>query len=61
MSLFIPVNKILLNEDNDDNTETTYNSLSGKDDISYTSKDDFTGKTNDKKITDNDEEYKEEK
>ena len=43
---FLPGNKKLLNEDNDDNPETTDTSLSGKDDISHTSKDNFTEKTN---------------
>ena len=46
---------MLLNEDNYDNPETTDTSLSGKDDRSHTSKDDFTGKTNDKIIIDHDE------
>ena len=45
---FIPGNKILLKEDNYDNPETTDTSLSGKDDMSHTSKDDFTEKRNDK-------------
>ena len=58
MSPFIPGNKILLNEDDDDNPETTDTSLSGKDDMSHTSKYGFTEKTNIKNITDNDEEYK---
>ena len=49
MSPFIPGNKRLLNEDNDDNPETTYTSLSGKYDMSHTSKDNFTEK-NDKKL-----------
>ena len=44
MSPFLPVNKILLNRDNDDNPETTDTSLSGKDDMSQSSKDNFTGK-----------------
>ena len=60
LSPFIPGNKISLKEDNDDNPEITVTSLYGKDDMSHTSKDDFTGKTNDKKITNNDDEYKEE-
>ena len=55
MSPFLPVNKILLNEDNDDNPKTTDTSLSGKYDMSHTSRDNFTEKTNDKKITNNDE------
>ena len=58
MSTFLPGNKILLNEDNYDNPETTDTSLSGKDDMSQISKDDFTGKTNDKTITYNDEDCK---
>ena len=55
MSPFLLGNKILSNEENDDNPETTDTSLSGKDDISHTSRDDFTEKTKDKKVTDNDE------
>ena len=34
--------------------------MSGKYDRSHTSPDDFTGKTMDKKVTNNDDEYKEE-
>ena len=60
MSPFLPVNKILLNEDNYDNTETTNTSLSGKYDMLQISKDDFTGKKNYKTIIDHDEDYKEE-
>ena len=60
MSPFIPVNKILLNEDNYDHPETTNTSLSRKDDMSQISKDDFTGKTNFKTVIDHDEDYKEE-
>ena len=52
LSPFLPGNKILLNEDNDDNPETTDNSISGKGDTSYNSPDDFTGK----KMTNNDDE-----
>ena len=50
LSPFLPRNKILLNEYNDDNPENTDTSLSGKDDMLYTNRDDFTGKTNDKKL-----------
>ena len=60
LSPFLPGNKRQLSEDNDDNPETTDTSLSGKDDMSHTSPYDFTGKTNDKKITNNDDKYKEE-
>ena len=42
MSPFIPVNKVLLNEDNSDDTETTDTSVSGKDDMLHTSSDGFT-------------------
>ena len=49
LSPFLPVNKILLNGANDDNPETIDTSLSVKYYRSHTSKDDFTGKTNDKK------------
>ena len=41
---FLPRNKRLLNKDNDDNPETTDNSLYGKDDMSHTSPDYFTEK-----------------
>ena len=41
MSPFLPGNKRILNKDNDDNPETTDTSLSGKDDMSHTSKNDF--------------------
>ena len=34
---FLPVNKILLNKDNDDNPKTRYTSQSEKDDTSHTS------------------------
>ena len=57
---FLPVNKILLNRDNYDNPETIDTSLSGKYDMSQSSKDDFTGKI-DKTITEHDEDYKEER
>ena len=50
LSLFLPGNKILLNKDNDDNPETTDNSLSGKDDMSHTTPDYFTRKTNEKQL-----------
>ena len=49
MSPFLPRNKILVNEDNDDNPETTDTSLYGKDDMSHTSPDHFT-KKNEKKL-----------
>ena len=52
---FIPGYKRLLNKDNDDNPETIDTSLSGKDDMSHTSGYNFTGKTNNRKITDHDE------
>ena len=41
---FLPGNKILLNEDNDDDPETTDTSLSRKDNMSHTSPDGFTEK-----------------
>ena len=44
MSPFLSENKRLLNKDNDDNPETTDNSLSGKYDMSHTSPEDFTEK-----------------
>ena len=58
MSTFLPGNKLLLNEDNDDNPETTDTSLSVKYDMSHISQDNFTGDKSDKTITNNDEEYK---
>ena len=60
LSPFLPWNKRILNEDKDDNPETTDTSLFGKYDMSHTSPDDFTEKTNDKKIKNNGYEYKEE-
>ena len=45
LSSFLPGSKRLLNEDNDNNTETTHTSLSGKYDMSHTSPDYFTEKT----------------
>ena len=59
MSPFLPVNTRLLNEDSYDNPETIDTSLSGKDDMSHTGKNDFTG-GGWQKNTNNDEEYKEE-
>ena len=50
LSPFLPGYKGLLNEDDDDNTETIDTSLSEKDDISHTILDDFTGKKNDKRF-----------
>ena len=41
LSPFIPGNKMLLKEKNDHDPETTYNSLSEKDDMPHTSLDDF--------------------
>ena len=49
-SPFITEKKRLLNEDNDDNPETTDTSLPGKDDRSHTSKDNFTGGKMTKKL-----------
>ena len=49
LSPFLPENKRLLNEDNDNHPETADTSLYEKYDMSHTSPDDFTGKTNDKK------------
>ena len=50
LSPFVPGNKRLLNEDNDNNPKTTDTSQSEKYDIPHTSLDAFTGKTNDKKL-----------
>ena len=44
MSSFITGNKILLNEENDDDTETTDTALSEKDDMSHNSPNYFTEK-----------------
>ena len=44
MSPFLPRNKRLLNEENDDNPETKDTSISEKDGMSHASTDDFTGK-----------------
>ena len=46
---FIPGNKILLNEANNDNPETIDNSQYEKDDMSHTSQDDSIAKAKDKK------------
>ena len=59
MSPFLPGNKILSNEDNDHNPETTDTSLTKKDDMSHTSRDDFIEKAKDKKNNNDDDEYKE--
>ena len=48
--------KTLLNEDNDDNPETTDTSLSIKDDMSHTSLDDFIAKSKGTKNTNDDDE-----
>ena len=56
LSTFLPENKIILNEDNYNNNETTYTSLSKNYDMSHTSPDDFTEKSNDKNIRNNDDE-----
>ena len=50
MSPFLHGNKILLNEYNYNNTETTDTSLSEKNDMSHTSPDGFTEKRKTKKI-----------
>ena len=60
MSSFLPGNKILLNEENDNNPETTDTSISQKYDMSHTSQDDFIEKAKEEKNTNYDDEYKEE-
>ena len=60
LSPFLPGNERLLNKDNDNNPETTDTSISEKDDMTHTSPDDFTGGKNDKTITNDNDEYKEE-
>ena len=59
MSPFLPVNKILLNEENDYNTETIDTSRSEKDDMSHTSRYDSIAKAKDTKNCNDDDEYKE--
>ena len=59
LSPFLPVNKRLLNKDNDDNPKITDTSTSEKDDMSHTSQDNFSEK-NHKTITNDYDEYKEE-
>ena len=56
---FIPGNKILLNEENDDNPKTTETTLSEKDNTSHTSQDDSISKQKDTKNTNDDDKYKE--
>ena len=60
LSPFIPVNKRLLNDENDHNPETIDTSLSEKDDMSHTSWDYFIEKTKAEINTNYYEEYKEE-
>ena len=60
LSTFLSGNKRLLNKDNDNNPETTDTSLSGKYDMSHNIPYDFTEKNKWQKITNNDDEYKEE-
>ena len=55
LSPFLPVNKILLNKENDHNPETTDTSLSEKYDMSHTSSDDFITKAKDTKNTNDDD------
>ena len=59
MSPFLPGNKILSNEENGYNLETTDTSQSEKDDTSYTSRDDSIAKEKDTKNSNDDDEYKE--
>ena len=54
-----PGNKILFNNEDDDNPETTYTSQSEKDDTSHTNRNDPIAKMKDTKNTNDDEEYKE--
>ena len=49
LSPFLPGNKRLLNDKNDHNPENTDTSLSEKDDMSHTSRDDLIGKTKSEK------------
>ena len=55
---FIPGNKILLNEDNDNNHETTDTSQSEKYDMSHTYRDDYIAKVKYTKNTNDDDKYK---
>ena len=56
---FIFGNKILLNEENDDNPETTDTSQSEKDGTSHTSRYDYIEKVKDTKNTNDNDKYKE--
>ena len=50
LSPFLPGNKVVLNKENDHDTETTDTSLSEKYDMSHTRGDNFIDKTKDEKI-----------
>ena len=56
---FLPGNKILLNEENDHDPETTDTSRSEKYDMSHTIRDDCIARAIDTKNTNDDEKYKE--
>ena len=59
LSPFLPGNKRLLNQENDNNPETTDTSRSEKYYMSNTSQDDFIVKAKDTKNTNDDDKYKE--
>ena len=58
MFLFLPGNKILLNEENNHNPEPTDTSQSEKYDMSHTTRDDYIEKAKDTTNTNEDEKYK---
>ena len=55
---FLPGNTIILNKENDDNTETTDTSQYENDDTSHTNQDDYIEKVKDTKNANDDDKYK---
>ena len=56
---YLPGNEILLNEENEDNPETTDTSEYGKDDMSHTNQNNYIAKVKDTNNINDDDEYKE--
>ena len=56
---FLPGNKLLRNQENDDDPETTDTSHTEKEDTSYTNQDDSIENVKDMKNTNDDDKYKE--